>query len=113
VIQTAVGMQLLPQDYAFYYRDLRDVAGNRHEAYDLRCIAKKKPIHFQVVPIMRNPSLNDIDKNLKSDQSSATGMVRQLSMMECTCERAEISHRKQQTAFGGLHLETTHQMQNQ
>ncbi|WP_438962310.1 alpha-ketoacid dehydrogenase subunit alpha/beta, partial [Nonlabens sp.] len=77
VIQTAVGMQLLPQDYAFpYYRDDAMLLAIGMKPYDLmlQLLAKKDDPFSGGRTYYSHPSLNDIDKPKIPHQSSATGM---------------------------------------
>ncbi len=76
-IQTALGMQLLPQDYAFpYYRDDAMLLSFGLEPYDLmlQLLAKKEDPFSGGRTYYSHPSLNDIDKPKIPHQSSATGM---------------------------------------
>ena len=77
VIQTAVGMQLLPQDYAFpYYRDdsmLLAIGMNPYELM-LQVLAKKDDPFSGGRTYYSHPSLKDYDKPKIPHQSSATGM---------------------------------------
>lgn len=77
VIQTAVGMQLLPQDYAFpYYRDdsmLLAIGMNPYELM-LQVLAKKDDPFSGGRTYYSHPSLKDDDKPKIPHQSSATGM---------------------------------------
>ncbi len=76
-IQTALGMQLLPQDYAFpYYRDDAMLLSFGLEPYDLmlQLLAKKDDPFSGGRTYYSHPSLNDIDKPKIPHQSSATGM---------------------------------------
>lgn len=77
VIQTAVGMQLLPQDYAFpYYRDDAMLLSFGLTPYDLmlQLLAKKADPFSAGRTYYAHPSLKDIDKPKIPHQSSATGM---------------------------------------
>ncbi|WP_052477069.1 alpha-ketoacid dehydrogenase subunit alpha/beta [Nonlabens marinus] len=77
VIQTAIGMQLLPQDYAFpYYRDDAMLLAIGMKPYDLmlQLLAKKADPFSGGRTYYSHPSLNDIDKPKIPHQSSATGM---------------------------------------
>ncbi len=77
VIQTALGMQLLPQDYAFpYYRDDAMLLSIGMKPYDLmlQLLAKKDDPFSGGRTYYSHPSLNDIDKPKIPHQSSATGM---------------------------------------
>ncbi|WP_090756338.1 thiamine pyrophosphate-dependent enzyme [Nonlabens sp. Hel1_33_55] len=77
VIQTAVGMQLLPQDYMFpYYRDDSMLLAIGMKPYDLmlQLLAKKADPFSGGRTYYSHPSLNDIDKPKIPHQSSATGM---------------------------------------
>lgn len=77
VIQTAIGMQLLPQDYAFpYYRDDSMLLAIGMTPYDLmlQVLAKKDDPFSAGRTYYSHPSLNDIDKPKIPHQSSATGM---------------------------------------
>ncbi|PRP68336.1 tungsten formylmethanofuran dehydrogenase [Nonlabens agnitus] len=77
VIQTAVGMQLLPQDYMFpYYRDDAMLLAIGMKPYDLmlQLLAKKADPFSGGRTYYSHPSLNDIDKPKIPHQSSATGM---------------------------------------
>jgi 2-oxoisovalerate dehydrogenase E1 component len=76
-IQTALGMQLLPQDYAFpYYRDDAMLLSFGLQPYDLmlQLLAKKDDPFSGGRTYYCHPSLNDIDKPKIPHQSSATGM---------------------------------------
>ncbi|AXT52678.1 tungsten formylmethanofuran dehydrogenase [Aquimarina sp. BL5] len=76
-IQIAVGMQLLPQDYAFpYYRDDSMLLGIGMKPYDLmlQLLAKKNDPFSGGRTYYSHPSLNDDDKPKIPHQSSATGM---------------------------------------
>ncbi len=76
-IQIAVGMQLLPQDYAFpYYRDDAMLLSFGLKPYDLmlQLLAKKDDPFSGGRTYYCHPSLNDIDKPKIPHQSSATGM---------------------------------------
>lgn len=77
VIQLAVGMQLLPQDYAFpYYRDDSMLLAIGMTPYDLmlQLLAKKDDPFSGGRTYYSHPSLNDADKPKIPHQSSATGM---------------------------------------
>lgn len=77
VIQTAVGMQLLPQDYMFpYYRDDSMLLAIGMTPYELmlQVLAKKDDPFSGGRTYYSHPSLNDIDKPKIPHQSSATGM---------------------------------------
>ncbi len=76
-IQTALGMQLLPQDYAFpYYRDDAMLLSFGLKPYDLmlQLMAKKEDPFSGGRTYYSHPSLKDIDKPKIPHQSSATGM---------------------------------------
>jgi len=76
-IQTALGMQLLPQDYAFpYYRDDAMLLAFGMQPYDLmlQLLAKKDDPFSGGRTYYCHPSLNDADKPKIPHQSSATGM---------------------------------------
>lgn len=76
-IQTAVGMQLLPQDYAFpYYRDDAMLLSFGLEPYDLmlQLLAKRDDPFSGGRTYYSHPSLKDDDKPKIPHQSSATGM---------------------------------------
>ena len=76
-IQTALGMQLLPQDYAFpYYRDDAMLLSFGLEPYDLmlQLMAKKEDPFSGGRTYYCHPSLKDDDKPKIPHQSSATGM---------------------------------------
>ncbi|MBR9845465.1 MAG: tungsten formylmethanofuran dehydrogenase [Algicola sp.] len=76
-IQTALGMQLLPQDYAFpYYRDDAMLLSFGLEPYDLmlQLLAKKDDPFSAGRTYYSHPSLKDDDKPKIPHQSSATGM---------------------------------------
>ena len=76
-IQTALGMQLLPQDYAFpYYRDDAMLLSFGMQPYDLmlQLLAKKDDPFSGGRTYYCHPSLNDVDKPKIPHQSSATGM---------------------------------------
>ncbi|MDP5102277.1 MAG: thiamine pyrophosphate-dependent enzyme, partial [Nonlabens sp.] len=77
VIQTAIGMQLLPQDYAFpYYRDDAMLLAIGMKPYDLmlQLLAKKSDPFSGGRTYYSHPSLRDDDKPKIPHQSSATGM---------------------------------------
>ncbi|MCW8981516.1 MAG: thiamine pyrophosphate-dependent enzyme [Altibacter sp.] len=77
VIQTALGMQLLPQDYAFpYYRDDSMLLALGMKPYDLmlQVLAKKDDPFSGGRTYYSHPSLRDEDKPKIPHQSSATGM---------------------------------------
>lgn len=76
-IQIALGMQLLPQDYAFpYYRDDAMLLSFGLEPYDLmlQLMAKKEDPFSGGRTYYSHPSLKDGDKPKIPHQSSATGM---------------------------------------
>ncbi len=76
-IQIAVGMQLLPQDYAFpYYRDDAMLLSIGMQPYDLmlQLMAKKDDPFSGGRTYYCHPSLKDADKPKIPHQSSATGM---------------------------------------
>jgi 2-oxoisovalerate dehydrogenase E1 component len=76
-IQCAVGMQLLPQDYAFpYYRDDAMLLAIGMRPYDLmlQLLAKKDDPFSSGRTYYSHPSLKDADKPKIPHQSSATGM---------------------------------------
>lgn len=76
-IQIALGMQLLPQDYAFpYYRDDAMLLAFGMEPYDLmlQLLAKKDDPFSGGRTYYCHPSLKDADKPKIPHQSSATGM---------------------------------------
>ncbi|MCC1483912.1 alpha-ketoacid dehydrogenase subunit alpha/beta [Winogradskyella immobilis] len=76
-IQTALGLQLLPQDYAFpYYRDDAMLLALGMQPYDvmLQLLAKKEDPFSGGRTYYSHPSLKDIDKPKIPHQSSATGM---------------------------------------
>lgn len=76
-IQIAVGMQLLPQDYAFpYYRDDAMMLSIGMQPYDLmlQLMAKKADPFSGGRTYYCHPSLKDTDKPKIPHQSSATGM---------------------------------------
>ncbi|NAS31549.1 tungsten formylmethanofuran dehydrogenase [Flavobacteriaceae bacterium R38] len=76
-IQTALGMQLLPQDYAFpYYRDDAMLLALGMKPYDLmlQLLAKKDDPFSGGRTYYSHPSLRDDDKPKIPHQSSATGM---------------------------------------
>lgn len=77
VIQTAVGMQLLPQDYAYpYYRDdaMMLSFGCTPKDLMLQLMAKKDDPFSGGRTYYCHPSLRDADKPKVPHQSSATGM---------------------------------------
>jgi 2-oxoisovalerate dehydrogenase E1 component len=77
VIQIAVGMQLLPQDYAFpYYRDDSMLLSIGMKPYELmlQVLAKKDDPFSGGRTYYSHPSLKDADKPKIPHQSSATGM---------------------------------------
>ncbi|MGB0897310.1 MAG: alpha-ketoacid dehydrogenase subunit alpha/beta [Flavobacteriaceae bacterium] len=76
-IQTALGLQLLPQDYAFpYYRDDAMLLAFGMQPYDLmlQLLAKKDDPFSGGRTYYCHPSLRDADKPKIPHQSSATGM---------------------------------------
>ncbi|GAA3781601.1 dehydrogenase E1 component subunit alpha/beta [Corallibacter vietnamensis] len=76
-IQTAIGMQLLSQDYAFpYYRDDAMLLAFGMTPYDLmlQVLAKKDDPFSGGRTYYSHPSLKDADKPKIPHQSSATGM---------------------------------------
>jgi len=76
-IQIALGLQLLPQDYAFpYYRDDAMLLSFGLEPYDvmLQLLAKKEDPFSGGRAYYCHPSLKDDDKPKIPHQSSATGM---------------------------------------
>ncbi|MEM6718410.1 MAG: thiamine pyrophosphate-dependent enzyme [Bacteroidota bacterium] len=76
-IQCAIGMQLLPQDYAFpYYRDDAMLLSIGMRPYDLmlQLLAKKDDPFSGGRTYYSHPSLRDADKPKIPHQSSATGM---------------------------------------
>jgi 2-oxoisovalerate dehydrogenase E1 component len=76
-IQIALGMQLLPQDYAFpYYRDDAMLLSFGLSPYDLmlQLLAKKEDPFSGGRTYYCHPSLRDNDKPKIPHQSSATGM---------------------------------------
>jgi len=76
-IQIAVGMQLLPQDYAFpYYRDDAMLLSFGLQPHDLmlQLLAKKGDPFSGGRTYYAHPSLKDFDKPKIPHQSSATGM---------------------------------------
>lgn len=77
VIQTAIGMQLQPQDYAFpYYRDDAMLLAIGMTPYDLmlQVFAKRDDPFSGGRTYYSHPSLRDDDKPKIPHQSSATGM---------------------------------------
>lgn len=77
IIQTAVGMQLQPQDYMFpYYRDDSMLLSIGMTPYELmlQVLAKKDDPFSGGRTYYSHPSLNDVDKPKIPHQSSATGM---------------------------------------
>ncbi len=77
VIQTAVGMQLLPQDYVYpYYRDDSILLSIGMKPYELmlQVLAKKDDPFSGGRTYYSHPSLKDDDKPKIPHQSSATGM---------------------------------------
>ncbi len=77
VIQIALGMQLLPQDYAFpYYRDDAMLLAMGMRPYDLmlQVLAKRDDPFSGGRTYYSHPSLKDHDKPKIPHQSSATGM---------------------------------------
>ncbi len=77
VIQTALGMQLLPQDYAFpYYRDDSMLLAIGMKPYELmlQVLAKRDDPFSGGRTYYCHPSLKDDDKPKIPHQSSATGM---------------------------------------
>ena len=76
-IQAAMGMQLLPQDYAFpYYRDDAMLLALGMQPYDLmlQLLAKRDDPFSGGRTYYSHPSLRDDDKPKIPHQSSATGM---------------------------------------
>ena len=76
-VQTALGLQLLPQDYAFpYYRDDAMLLAFGMQPFDLmlQLLAKKNDPFSGGRTYYSHPSLKDIDKPKIPHQSSATGM---------------------------------------
>ena len=76
-VQIALGLQLLPQDYAFpYYRDDAMLLSFGLEPYDLmlQLLAKKDDPFSAGRSYYSHPSLRDDDKPKIPHQSSATGM---------------------------------------
>ena len=76
-VQIALGMQLLPQDYAFpYYRDDAMLLSFGLTPYDLmlQLLAKKDDPFSGGRTYYAHPSLKDADKPKIPHQSSATGM---------------------------------------
>ncbi|MFK7747049.1 MAG: thiamine pyrophosphate-dependent enzyme [Kordia sp.] len=76
-IQCALGMQLVPQDYAFpYYRDDAMLLSIGMRPYDLmlQLLAKKDDPFSGGRTYYSHPSLKDVDKPKIPHQSSATGM---------------------------------------
>jgi 2-oxoisovalerate dehydrogenase E1 component len=76
-VQIALGLQLLPQDYAFpYYRDDAMLLAFGMEPYDLmlQLLAKKDDPFSGGRSYYSHPSLKDDDKPKIPHQSSATGM---------------------------------------
>lgn len=76
-IQIALGLQLLPQDYAFpYYRDDAMLLSFELQPYDLmlQLLAKKDDPFSGGRTYYCHPSLKDDDKPKIPHQSSATGM---------------------------------------
>ena len=77
IIQIAVGMQLLPQDYVFpYYRDdsILLSIGMQPKDLMLQVLAKKDDPFSGGRTYYSHPSLKDADKPKIPHQSSATGM---------------------------------------
>lgn len=77
VIQTAIGMQLKPYDYAFpYYRDDSMLLAIGMKPYDLmlQVLAKRDDPFSGGRTYYSHPSLRDDDKPKIPHQSSATGM---------------------------------------
>ncbi len=77
VIQTSLGMQLLPQDYAYpYYRDDSMLLsfGCKPKDLMLQLLAKKDDPFSGGRTYYSHPSLRDDDKPKVPHQSSATGM---------------------------------------
>lgn len=77
VIQTAVGIQLLPQDYMYpYYRDDSMLLAIGMKPYELmlQVLAKKDDPFSGGRTYYSHPSLKDDDKPKIPHQSSATGM---------------------------------------
>ncbi len=77
VIQTAIGMQLCPQDYVFpYYRDDSMLLAIGMKPYDLmlQVLAKRDDPFSAGRTYYSHPSLKDSNKPKIPHQSSATGM---------------------------------------
>jgi len=77
IIQTAIGMQLHPQDYAFpYYRDDAMLLAIGMKPYDLmlQVLAKRDDPFSGGRTYYSHPSLREDDKPKIPHQSSATGM---------------------------------------
>lgn len=77
IIQLAIGMQLLPQDYVYpYYRDDSILLGIGMKPYDLmlQLLAKREDPFSGGRTYYSHPSLRDQDKPKIPHQSSATGM---------------------------------------
>lgn len=77
IIQLAIGMQLLPQDYVYpYYRDDSILLGIGMTPYDLmlQLLAKRDDPFSGGRTYYSHPSLKDEDKPKIPHQSSATGM---------------------------------------
>ena len=77
IIQTAIGMQLSPQDYAFpYYRDDAMLLAIGMQPYDLmlQVLAKRDDPFSGGRTYYSHPSLREDDKPKIPHQSSATGM---------------------------------------
>lgn len=77
IIQLAIGMQLLPQDYVYpYYRDDSILLGIGMQPYDLmlQLLTKRDDPFSGGRTYYSHPSLRDADKPKIPHQSSATGM---------------------------------------
>lgn len=116
VIQTAIGMQLQPQDYAFpYYRDDAMLLAIGMKPYDLmlQLLAKKDDPFSGGRTYYSHPSLKDDDKPKIPHQSSATGM----QAIPATGVALGFHYREslsdeQRSAFGDGSTEIPHQVRN-
>ena len=97
-IQIALGMQLLPQDYAFpYYRDDAMLLAFGCQPYDLmlQLLAKKDDPFSAGRTYYSHPSLKDDDKPKIPHQSSATGM----QAIPATGVAMGLQYKEQHSAF--------------
>lgn len=116
VIQTAIGMQLQPQDYAFpYYRDDAMLLAIGMKPYDLmlQLLAKKDDPFSGGRTYYSHPSLKDDDKPKIPHQSSATGMQAiPATGVALGFHYRESLSEEQKAAFGDGSTEIPHQVRN-